>query len=105
MQLGERGAWSGARSPRYIGFSFAILEYHTAAYGHIIHILGDHDVMAHFKRLVSRSPDNKLFYMSCHVVETSVLMIGVLCYLWCHKGKLNSTNVWYSACLVVTVYR
>jgi hypothetical protein len=26
-------------------------------------------------------------------------------YLCCHKGRLNSTNEWYSACLVVTVYR
>jgi hypothetical protein len=32
-------------------------------------------------------------------------MLAELNYLCCHKGKLNLTNMWYSACLVVTVYR
>jgi hypothetical protein len=39
------------------------------------------------------------------LLHTIPLMIGVLCYLCCHKGRLNLTSVWYSACLVVTVYR
>jgi hypothetical protein len=33
------------------------------------------------------------------------IVLGELKYLCCHKGRLNSTNVWYSVCLVVTVYR
>jgi hypothetical protein len=31
--------------------------------------------------------------------------VSKLIYLCSHKGRLNSTSVWYSACLVVTVYR
>jgi hypothetical protein len=32
-------------------------------------------------------------------------VLGVLLYLCYHKGRLNSTKVWHSACLIVTVYR
>jgi hypothetical protein len=78
---------------------------HTLTYHHVANKFdavtqGSKTVQELMNKLTKYSPR-----MIQQLDDYTLWLIVVLLYLCCHKGRLNLTKIWYSACLIVPVYR